>query len=220
MQLTEDTIKFLKNFASINQNAKFEVGNTLRALSPAKDIFAVANIDDHIPKEFAIYNMNQLLSILTLGETVEVEFEEKNLLISNNFGGELKYFYTGNDIVEAPPKEEVQLNKIYSFDLDESMLSYILRVSSMISANALTFKCDGSKVSMKLHEKKNDTSNKYEKIIGDFDQEFEIYINVENLKLIPNNYTVTIGKTLSGKASIAHFKSIDGRLQYWIVCGA
>jgi hypothetical protein len=43
-----------------------------------------------------------------------------------------------------------------------------------------------------------------------------VFIAVENLKVIPDAYDITVAKTPNGKAKFLHFKHESRQLQYWI----
>ena len=64
MQLSGDTRDVLKNFSTINQNLMVKSGNTINTMSAMKNIVAKATIPDSFSDEFAIYDLNELLSEL------------------------------------------------------------------------------------------------------------------------------------------------------------
>ena len=77
MKIGSETISLLKNFASINTNIVFKEGDNVSTISNAKNIFAKATIKETIPKEFAIYDLNSLLAMLTLMDNQDIEFGDK-----------------------------------------------------------------------------------------------------------------------------------------------
>ena len=74
MKISKQTLEVLKNFATINTNILVREGNNLSTISTGKNIFAKAEVKESFPKEFAIYDLNSLLSLLTLMEDTDVEF--------------------------------------------------------------------------------------------------------------------------------------------------
>ena len=70
---------------------------------------------------------------------------------------------------------------------------------------------DGSEIRLVVRDKKNDTSNTYAVNVGDTDVEFCFNFKVENLKLIPGDYQVTISKQ---NASL--FRDVNRDLEYLI----
>ena len=63
MKLSEKTLNLLKNFSSINQSILFKKGSSLRTISVMKNILAEAQIDEDLPKDFGIYDLNQFLNL-------------------------------------------------------------------------------------------------------------------------------------------------------------
>jgi hypothetical protein len=66
MNLSNDTRDVLKNFSTINQNLLVKNGNTINTMSAMKNIVAKATIPDTFNNEFAIYDLNEFLSALSL----------------------------------------------------------------------------------------------------------------------------------------------------------
>ena len=69
MKLSDKTTLLLKNFSSINQSILFKSGNKLRSMSVMKNILAEATIQEDIPKDFGIYDLNQFLNGLSLHQS-------------------------------------------------------------------------------------------------------------------------------------------------------
>jgi len=68
MELSDRTLSVLKNFANINSNIVFREGNDLKTISVAKNILAKATLDEAVPQEFGIYDLNEFLNVLSLVE--------------------------------------------------------------------------------------------------------------------------------------------------------
>ena len=66
MQLNENAMQVLKNFATINPNIVIEEGNIVRTLSEGKNIFGKAVVDLDFPVKFGIYDLNEFLNVLGL----------------------------------------------------------------------------------------------------------------------------------------------------------
>ena len=60
MKLSENTVNILKNFSTINQNILVKSGSQLRTMSTMKNILGEASITEDFPKEFGIYDLNEL----------------------------------------------------------------------------------------------------------------------------------------------------------------
>ena len=66
MKLSNGTINVLKNFSTINQNLVIKEGSDISTMSAMKNIVAKAKVEEAFTKEFAIYDLNEFLSALSL----------------------------------------------------------------------------------------------------------------------------------------------------------
>ena len=80
MNLSDSTLNLLKNFSTINQSILFKEGNNLRTISVMKNILAEATINEEIPKDFGIYDLNQFLNGLSLHQKPDLDFENTDML--------------------------------------------------------------------------------------------------------------------------------------------
>jgi hypothetical protein len=209
MKFSTETIQILKNFATINPNMIFKPGNTLATINSAKSIFARVQIQETIPQEFAIYELNSLLQILTFSDNQEVEFGDKNLTISNDMGS-FDYYYC-TVAIPAPPAKEVVLEPHFKFELTSKDIQSITKVAGLLAAPNLSIVAKGGKVRMKIGDKKMDTANSFNKIIGEFDGDFSCDIATENLKMITDDYVVTLSQKMA-----CEFRSKNNTMVYLI----
>ena len=66
MKLSNETVSVLKNFSTINQNLVNKSGNKIATMSAMKNIVAKAEVLEEFPQEFAIYDLNEFLSAISL----------------------------------------------------------------------------------------------------------------------------------------------------------
>ena len=66
MKLSTETISVLKNFSTINANLMVKSGSSLSTMSAMKNIVAKADVTEEFPSDFAIYDLNEFLSALSL----------------------------------------------------------------------------------------------------------------------------------------------------------
>ena len=178
MKISHDTLTLLKNFASINGNIFIREGNILATVSAGKNILARTTISESFPKDFAIYDLNSLLGLLTLMEEQDVEFNEASLRISKD-GSEFEYY---------------QIDPVYTFTLTAEQISMIQRAASIVSAPTVSLVSSGGQVTLKVGDPANAASNSYKKVIGTADVDFDARLKVENLKVIPDTYEVSLGR--------------------------
>jgi hypothetical protein len=193
MKISHDTLTVLKNFASINGNIFIREGNILATVSAGKNILARTTISESFPKDVAIYDLNSLLGLLTLMEEQDVEFNEASLRISKD-GSEFEYYYSDPGVVTSAPDKELEIDPVYTFTLTAEQISMIQRAASIVSAPTISLVSSGGQVTLKVGDPANAASNSYKKVIGTADIDFDARLKVENLKVIPDTYEVSLGR--------------------------
>ena len=210
MQISKETIDILKNFAGVNSNILIRKGKTLATISTAKNIFAKADVAEDFPEEVAVYDLNSLLALLTLMENQDVEFGDKSLTISKD-NGKFEYFYSSPSVIVAAPDKSIEVDNHYQFKLTTEDVNMVMKAAGITGAPTITIASDGTTVTLTIGDKKNDTANTYKKVIGTSEHIFDCHMAVENFKVIPNSYTVTISKKKA-----FHFKHETKALEYFI----
>ena len=217
MKFSSETLTTLKNFAAINTNIIFKRGDEIATISNAKNIFAKAVIKEDLPSDFAIYDLNSLLAMLTLMENQDVEFGDKSLIASSE-KGKFEYFYSNPEIVTGAPSGEIEHIDVYKFKLMAEDVQMIMKAAAITGAPTISVTCKNQNVELSVSDRKNDTASNFKKSLGTSFENFDIFIAVENLKVIPDAYDVSVAKTPNGKAKFLHFKHESRPLQYWIAC--
>jgi hypothetical protein len=210
MQFSNETIQILKNFASINSNILIRKGKILSTISTAKNIFAKASVAEDFPVEVPIYDLNSLLALLTLMDQQNVEFGEKSLTISKD-GGKFEYFYSNANVIVAAPDKNIELDNHYQFKLTAEDVNMIMKAAAITAAPTISVSCSNQQVVLTVGDKKNDTANSYNKQIGPGIEDFDCHMAVENFKLIPDAYSVTISKK-----KFFHFKHETKSIEYFV----
>ena len=82
MKLSNETVSVLKNFSTINQNLVIKSGHKIATMSAMKNIVAKAEVIEEFPQEFAIYDLNEFLSAISLFSKPELEFENDFVMIT------------------------------------------------------------------------------------------------------------------------------------------
>ena len=88
--MQKSTVEILKNFSTINQSILIHEGNQLATMATTKNIFASAVVEDVFPRDFAIYNLPEFLSVLSLFSEPKIEYGENDITIKE--GVDLKEF--------------------------------------------------------------------------------------------------------------------------------
>ena len=212
MKLSENTLAVLKNFASINSGVVLAAGTAQRTISPEKSILVEATLDDDIPTQFGIYDLNQFLGNLTTLRNPELTFGKENVKLDD---GELSFEYracSANLIITPPEKELVLKSVDVTFSLPNETLQKLIKVATMNSLPNLSVVGKNGELLLKIHERANDTSNSGTIKIGEYaGQDFTASFKTDNLKLLPNDYTVEIQK-----GAFAKFENAAKTLKYFI----
>jgi len=215
MKIGSETILLLKNFASINTNIVFKPGDCVSTIFNAKNIFAKATIKESIPNEFAVYDLNSMLAMLTLMDNQEVEFTDKCLNVTSS-AGRFEYYYSSPEIVTAAPAGEIEHIDVYKFKLTAEDVQMIMKAAAITGAPTVSVTNKNQSVILSVSDRKNDTAANFRKSLGTSFDNFDVFIAVENLKVIPDAYDVSVAKTPNGKAKFLYFKHESKQLQYWI----
>ena len=196
--LSKPTIEVLKNFCSINKSLVINPGNKLSTLSINKNILAYADVEESFDSQMSIYDLGVFLGGLSLFEQPTIDTSKDNLVTVSDRAGRSKtrFFYADPDIITQPPEKEIELPSVdVKFRLDAATLQQLQRAASVYQLPDLCLYGDGSEMTLRVTDKKNETSNSYSVKVGDTEDTFCYCFKVENLKLLLGDYNVTLSKS-------------------------
>ena len=212
MKLSKQTIELFKNFSTINSNLLLKAGNKIGTISGPKNIMASQTIAETIPSDFGIYELNEFLGALSLFNDPELEFTDKYVMIAEG-NNHIKYYAAEAANLTVPQKEIVFPDAEINFRLTSNTLDLIKRTSGVLSAPDLAIVGDGSKIVATVCQKKNATANSYDVDLGATDKTFTVYLKVENLKMIPGEYNVSISSKrisrFSGASDLVYYVAVE-----------
>jgi hypothetical protein len=212
MKLSKETVGLIKNFAGINSNLLLKSGNKLATISAQKNVMADAVVTETFP-DFGIYDLNEFLGAMSLFEDPELTFNDKWVTIEQG-GNSIKYFAADASVLTAPQKTITFPDAEIEFPMSANMLSMIQRTASVLRASDVSIVGDGSSIAVVVGDKKNATGNSYNSTVGTTDKKFKVNLKVENLKMIPGDYQVSISSK-----KISRFKGA-GDLVYYVAVEA
>jgi hypothetical protein len=210
MKLSNETVSVLKNFSTINQNLVIKGGNKIATMSAMKNIVAKAEVIEDFPQEFAIYDLNEFLSAISLFSKPELEFENDFVMITEEGTSKsLKYWYSDPSVVTTPTKDITMPECEVKFNLSSDTLSTVTKAAAVIGAPDMALESG----SLKVTDKKNDTANNYalDLDVDSQSENYKFWFKVENLKLIQGSYDVQVSSK-----NISHFKNSTGNVEYFI----
>ena len=214
MKISTKTLDVLKNFSEINQSILINKGKKLKTVSALKNILAHAEVEESFPQDFAIYQLNEFIGVLTTMSNPDLTFHDKYVMLSQENGACTKYFYAEPSVVISPEKDIIMPSEDINFTLLEKQYNDLLKMSSILQLNDICLKgCSKSdKIFLAVTNKKNDTSNDYSVQVGEgVTEPFKMYFKTENLKMVAGDYNVHISSK-----GISHFENMTIKLDYWI----
>ena len=214
MKLNQNTQNILKNFSEINTNILIKPGNELSTISTMRNIFAKATVSESFESEFGIYDLNEFLAVVSGLNKPELNLQDKFMTISaEGSKSKVKYFYSDPSVLVSPTKEVNMPEADVTFSFSESNLTQLQKMAAILKTPDLALVGEkGGNVVLKVCDKKNDTSNNFDIVVGEnATADYTFYFKVENMKMISGNYDVSVSSK-----SISHFKNTKLPIEYWI----
>ena len=212
MKLSDKTLTLLKNFSSINQSILFKKGSSLKTISVMKNILAEATIEEDLPTDFGIYDLNQFLNGLGLHQNPDLDFENQGHVVIREGKSRTKYFFADPNVIVTPPDKEITLpSEDVSFELSTSQLDKLLKAAAIYQLPDLAVVGGDGVVKIVVRDKKNDTSNDFSIVVGETQSTFSFNFKVENIKIVPGTYDVVVSQKL-----LSRFTCRDYDLKYFI----
>ena len=212
MKLSDKTLTLLKNFSSINQSILFKQGSSLKTISVMKNILAEATIEEDLPTDFGIYDLNQFLNGLGLHHDPDLDFQNEGHVVIREGKSRTKYFFADPQVIVTPPEKEIKLaTEDVSFVLSTSHLDKLLKAAAIYQLTDLAVVGGDGVVKIVVRDKKNDTSNDFSIVVGETESTFSFNFKVENIKILPGTYDVVVSRNL-----LSRFTCRDYDLKFYI----
>jgi hypothetical protein len=214
MQLNENTMAVLKNFATIQENVVLNEGNVIKTIADAKNVMAFANLEQSFDKTVGIYNLAEFLNVLGLVDDPDLAFHEDFVTVSGNGRSQVKYFYSDVSILTSPSKEITMPSTDVEFTLDEGTLGRVRKAAAALGHEKMTITPSDGGVKLSVVDNTDATSNAFEIIVPGVyadDAEFCFVMNISNMRLIAGDYDVEISQRL-----LSQFKNKNIDVRYFI----
>lgn len=211
MKISKQTFDVLKNFSEINENLLIKPGNKLQTISVMKNVLAEATVEETFDKEFAIYDLNSLLSVLSLYESPDITLNDDYLTVSQGKSSS-KFWYADPSLVVSPTKTITMPSSEVKVRITQSNYTDLLKASNIMQLPDVGLVSDGDTINLIATDKKNQTSNQFNVEVAEgTGTKFNFYFKRENLRMIPGEYDLTISSK-----NISHWVNANKNLQYWV----
>jgi hypothetical protein len=211
MQLSKETLTLIENFSTINGSLLIKPGSKITTIAESKNVVADVTVTETFPVEFGIYDLKEFLGVVSLFANPTFDFSEKFVVVSDGGKSRIKYFGAGEGVVKSAPATIKFPSSDVEFELTAPQLVMIKRTAAALRANDLSIVGSDGELKLAVADKKNDTSNAYEVVIGTTDDTFKANLQVDNLKMLPGDYSVSISKK-----RISKFVSKSSDLTYFV----
>lgn len=194
MKISKETLAILDNFSKINKSILFLEGKTQKTFHPiSASVYAEAEFVEEFPKEFAIFDLPQLLGLISLFKEPELDFTDTALTISEG-AHKATCRYSNPSLIVHPPKDK-RLNPgnvINSFELSADDLKLMMKALAIYGHDAIGFIADGNEIALKTLFSKEKQSDGMSHVIGKTDQKFKYHLAADDLLIIPDTYDISI----------------------------
>jgi len=210
MNLSDKTISVLKEFAGINPSIAISPGNVLKTVSPSKTIIAKNTVEDNFPVEIALHNLSKFLGVISIMDEPEFDFKKDKVVIKDKNGYTTTLFYAALDTIVAAPKKDIDLPSIdAAFALKADVITKIHKAASVLQVPEIVIVGHGGKITVTAEDVANKSGDTFKLDIGECEDDFKVVFKVENLKILPLDYAVTVSNK-----GLAHFETDDK--SYWV----
>ncbi|AZU98594.1 DNA polymerase accessory protein, sliding clamp [Acinetobacter phage vB_AbaM_PhT2] len=199
MKFSKQFVSILKNFATINSGIYFKAGDFVMTRSASGATYAetVLPPGEEIEFNVAIFDLNAFLSILSLsGEDSEITSSGNEITIKGKRSvitwpaAELDSIVYPKNAIKFPPAS-------VEFELNGEDFKQLMKISHGLGANTLSIGNENGKIVIAAYNKELDPN--FSKALSTFevadytgDKEFKFIIHLENMKILPADYTVKL----------------------------
>jgi hypothetical protein len=192
MKINNKTLNILKNFATINPSIIVKPGNTLKTISSSKTILARAEVPDTFEYPFAIYNLSQFIGCISMFTDPDLDFDESSVTISDG-KNKIVYHYADSSIILAPPDKDINIPSVDAeFKISATDIPSVAKALSILELTEIAIVGDGENIFIQAIDSKNASSNQYSVKVGATDKVFKAIFKPDNLKMVPDDYIVTL----------------------------
>jgi len=215
MELTDNTLQVLKNYATINPNIVITEGSTLKTISVARNVLSTAELSEAFPQSFGIYDLPEFLNVLSLVDSPRLKFEKDYVVVGDSTGrSSVKYFFSDPEMLTSPGKNITMPDAEVNFVLDTDTLGKVKRAAAALGHEEISITPVTGAVRLSVIDSKDATSNAFSiDVEGTYPEgvDFNFIMNVGNLKVVNEDFEVGVSSKL-----ISQFKSKQSAIEYFI----
>lgn len=215
MKISEETFDVLKNFSTVNPSIAIKEGNVIRTISEQKNILAQAVVNESMPVDYAIYDLNQFLGLASLFEEPDFAFGESDVTIRDN-NTRSRYTFTDPAMITSPPEKNIELDSPeIDFQMPYSSLKSVINGANQLGLPEIAVRGGAGIISLVATNTKNPTTNEFSVDVGQTNANFQMIFKTENLKFMALDYSVKISSK-----GVSQFTNETKSIDYWVATEA
>ena len=207
----------------INSNLWVPGGNTIRTMTTSKTCLAQAVLTEEFSRGFGIYDLGQLIGILSIHNDPEIELHDKFMTITTVDGwSKTRFYYADRSTIVEPPQKDISISREDNvcFRLGAEDVKKLTRSAIALQNPCICIRSRPGEEYIEMATVNNsmDTANEHSiRVHNDAsysDLDFEYVLKMMNIMLISTSYDVM----LSPK-KVVQFDGVVGdatRVSYWI----
>jgi hypothetical protein len=225
MKISTETLNILKNMSDINPSLSVTPGNSIRSISTDGSTMVNFITEESWDKHFSVYDLNMFLKVFNILEgEIDLEIRDRVLVISDenitcNYGQCDPKMVNGNGVTDLP---DINYETSTEFTLTQEDLFKIDKASRELRLSRLIINSnkDSNIINIKLcTSSQGNTGGEHSFVFNvgkdnTVRDDFEVKLNIKQLKLYPGSYNVKIDKT--SKLIISEWTHNTGDLRYYI----
>lgn len=177
----------------------------------------MAKLDDEFPSEACIYDMSRFLSLCSLYKDPEIEFNDNHFIISED-KRKTKYVFADPSMVISPPEKDINLpSEDVTVSVSWDDLQSVIKASGVLQLPEIAFVGADGACSLQAIDSDNPSSDTFGVQLGETDDTFKLIIKTENLRLLPQQYNVTLsskGISKFDSEKVSYYIAIESKSDY------
>ena len=122
----------------------------------------------------------------------DLDFDESSVTISDA-KNKIVYHYADSSIILAPPDKDINIPSVDAeFKISATDIPSVAKALSILELTEIAFVGDGDNIFIQAVDSKNPSSNQYSVKVGATDKVFKAIFKPDNLKMMPDDYIVTL----------------------------
>lgn len=236
MNISQETLNIIANFATINQNIFIPAGNVIKTKTPSSmNVMAEATVQEEFTTDFAVYELSKLLNVLNLFDNPDINFHEGHLTVKKN-SSEASFAYSNKSLIDAVMDYSKNITApapVLEFSLTEEAFKRIQKSAKLFDVTSINISShtDGIiRVSASDAAMSKQNANKFTIDIPSttYSEDISINIKLDSLRMYPGDYDVSISiidltEQNRGKLGICRFINttlVDTQLKYTVAAEA